>query len=76
MNKLQLTKGELTKIILEEVRKLNEQDDDFAQIAMKKVADAAKVKSSDKATAADVLGPDSGAPEVTPEEGDPSPSEE
>ena len=25
MNKLQLTKGELTKIILEEVRKLNEQ---------------------------------------------------
>jgi len=26
MNKLQLTKGELTKIILEEVRNLNEQD--------------------------------------------------
>lgn len=42
MNKLQLTKGELTKIILEEVRNLQEQDDDFAKIAMKKVADAAK----------------------------------
>ncbi len=27
MNKLQLTKGELTKIILEEVRRLNEEDD-------------------------------------------------
>lgn len=27
MNKLQLTKGELTKIILEEVRKLDEQID-------------------------------------------------
>ena len=26
MNKLQLTKGELTKIILEEVRRLNEED--------------------------------------------------
>jgi len=42
MNKLQLTKGELAKIILEEVRNLHEQDDDFAKIAMKKVADAAK----------------------------------
>ena len=28
MNKLQLTKGELTKIILEEVRNLQEQEDD------------------------------------------------
>jgi len=42
MNTLQLTKGELTKIILEEVRNLLEQDDDFAKIAMQKVADAAK----------------------------------
>ncbi len=42
MNTVKLTKGELTKIILEEVRNLQEQDDEFVQIAMKKVADAAK----------------------------------
>jgi len=42
MNKLQLTKGELTKIILEEVRNLQEQDDEFAKIAMEKVAKAAQ----------------------------------
>ena len=33
MNKLQLTKGELTKIILEEVRNLQEQDEDLTQAA-------------------------------------------
>ena len=41
MNKLQLTKGELTKIILEEVRSIQEQE--LAQIAdeeaAKKIAD-------------------------------------
>ena len=41
MNKLQLTKGELTKIILEEVRSLQEQD--LSRIAdeeaAKKIAD-------------------------------------
>ena len=42
MNKLQLTKGELTKIILEEVRNLHEQDDQFTKIAMEKVAQAAQ----------------------------------
>lgn len=42
MNSVKLTKGELARIILEEVRNLQEQDDDFAKIAMKKVADAAK----------------------------------
>tara|TARA_R110002020_G_scaffold14313_4_gene50818 strand:- start:3899 stop:4084 length:186 start_codon:yes stop_codon:yes gene_type:complete len=42
MNTVKLTKGELTKIILEEVRNLQEQDDEFVQIAMRKVADAAK----------------------------------
>ena len=39
MNKLQLTKGELTKIILEEVRNLQEQEprlDQAANIAAKK----------------------------------------
>ena len=36
MNKLQLTKGELTKIILEEVRSLQEQD--LSQIADKEAA--------------------------------------
>lgn len=33
MNKLQLTKGELTKIILEEVRNLQEQDEDLNKAA-------------------------------------------
>ena len=48
MNKLQLTKGELTKIILEEVRSLQEQDlqTDAAKAAVKaaaeEVADAMK----------------------------------
>ena len=36
MNKLQLTKGELTKIILEEVRSLQEQD--LSQIADEEAA--------------------------------------
>jgi len=46
MNKLQLTKGELTKIILEEVRNLQEQDQELQpraiEAAEKKVADAMK----------------------------------
>tara|TARA_R100000664_G_scaffold518_1_gene1619 strand:- start:214 stop:399 length:186 start_codon:yes stop_codon:yes gene_type:complete len=41
MNKLQLTKGELTKIILEEVRNLQEQESDFAKLAREKVKKAA-----------------------------------
>ena len=41
MNKLQLTKGELTKMILEEVRNLQEQGDDFAKLAQEKVKKAA-----------------------------------
>ena len=44
MNKLQLTKGELTKIILEEVRGLQEQDQELQ-------ADAAKA-AAEKVTAA------------------------
>jgi len=44
MNKLQLTKGELTKIILEEVRGIQEQDQELQ-------ADAAK-RAEEKVTAA------------------------
>ena len=44
MNKLQLTKGELTKILLEEVRGIQEQDQELQ-------ADAAK-RAEEKVTAA------------------------
>ena len=39
MNKLQLTKGELTKIILEEVRSLQEQNQDLDAVSAKAAAE-------------------------------------
>ena len=48
MNKLQLTKGELTKIILEEVRSLQEQDQD-----LDKAANIAAKEELEKRLAAD-----------------------
>ena len=54
MNKLQLTKGELTKIILEEVRNLQEQIDPSKQAAEAKaeIANFLRTASDDKVLAA------------------------
>lgn len=54
MNKLQLTKGELTRIILEEVRNLQEQIDprEEANNAKKEIADFLSRASDDQVLAA------------------------
>jgi len=54
MNKLQLTKGELTKIILEEVRNLQEQIDprEEANKAKEEIADFLRTASDDQVLAA------------------------